>query len=304
MKLLKSLKKPAIYFAIYFGMQIAVTIIVTICLGLYMGLTSDIAADVSSLSANMEEIILNNLFGITLLAALITLIIYHFMLKNKGDSLAKFCGVRKISIKNVTLILIMGTCLALLSSLVVGLLQDFFTDYATISESISSVTETVKNTGGELSGDGSITTRVSIEVIMAWIGMFSMIVGIPVFEEVLFRGLIFNSLKGHLKIGWCVVISAIIFGIAHMNVLQGIYACFLGVVLAIAYEKTKTIWAPIIMHVIYNFFGGYAITIIADNVSLELLYIIFGVAAIILPITLIIFLKNNRVEKVLEIDVQ
>ena len=138
---------------------------------------------------------------------------------------------------------------------------------------------------------------------MAWIGMFSMIIGVPVFEEVLFRGLIFNSLKSHLKIGWCVVVSAIIFGIAHMNVLQGIYACFLGVVLAIAYEKTKTIWAPIIMHVIYNFFGGYAITIIAEKVGLELLYIIFGVAAIILPITLIIFLKNNKVEKSIEIDI-
>ncbi|MCM1988605.1 CPBP family intramembrane glutamic endopeptidase [Oceanirhabdus seepicola] len=294
MKLLKGLKKPVLYFVIYLVMQIVVGAFVGICLVAYVGATGDI----SNISVNAEEIIQKNVFAITLFAALLTLIIYHFMLKSKENSLAKYCGVRKVSIKNATLIIIMGTCLAFLSSLVVGLLQDFFTDYATINESISSVTDAVKNTGGELTH-----TRSSVEVIMAWIGMFSMIIGIPVFEEVLFRGLIFNSLKSHLKIGWCVVVSAIIFGIAHMNVLQGIYACFLGVVLAIAYEKTKSIWAPIIMHVTYNFLGGYAITIIAEKVGLELFYIIIGVAAIILPITLIIFLKNNKVEKSMQMDV-
>ncbi|WBW99152.1 CPBP family intramembrane glutamic endopeptidase [Oceanirhabdus sp. W0125-5] len=299
MKLLKSLKKPAVYFAIYLGMQILVSAIIGVFLGVYVGATS---TDPTTISTNIAEIIQRNVFVISLVASLVTLFIYNLMLKRRGNSLVKMCGVKKVSIKNVTLIVIMGTCLAFLSSIVVGLLQEFFTDYSTISDSINSVTDVVRNTSGEVSEGGVVQTRSTLQVVMAWLGMFSMIIGVPVFEEVLFRGLIFNSLKNHLKIGGCVVVSAIIFGIAHMNILQGIYACFLGALLAIVYYKTKTIWAPIIMHVVYNFFGGFAITIIAEKLGEKIFLILVGVAAVVLPITIIIFLKNNKVERQIQIE--
>lgn len=51
---------------------------------------------------------------------------------------------------------------------------------------------------------------------------------------------------------WAVVISAIIFGMMHMNIVQFVYAGFLGVFLALCVERTKHLYGAILAHMAAN----------------------------------------------------
>ena len=81
-----------------------------------------------------------------------------------------------------------------------------------------------------------------------------LVVGIlvPVSEELLFRGLIFQRLALYTKPATAIVVSALIFGIYHGNVVQGIYAFCIGAIMAMCYWKFQNLLAPICMHMVAN----------------------------------------------------
>lgn len=77
----------------------------------------------------------------------------------------------------------------------------------------------------------------------------------PVVEEFFFRGFLYNALKTRTSLGFAVIIQAVIFSLYHRYDLLGSVSVFLiGIVLAIIYEKSKNLIAPIFMHVIWNAF--------------------------------------------------
>ncbi len=77
------------------------------------------------------------------------------------------------------------------------------------------------------------------------------IVAAPVFEEFIFRGLLFRSLCRTLSVGWSVVASAAIFAVVH-PALSVVPVFGLGVLAAISLRKTGLLLAPIIAHAVYN----------------------------------------------------
>ncbi len=58
----------------------------------------------------------------------------------------------------------------------------------------------------------------------------------PVAEELLFRGIIHNYLRRFMKPKLALVISSALFGIYHMNYVQGMYGFLMGCLIAYAYE--------------------------------------------------------------------
>ena len=74
----------------------------------------------------------------------------------------------------------------------------------------------------------------------------------PVVEELLFRGLVYRGWKRLLGWKMAFVLSALFFGIYHRNVVQGLYAFLIGLLLAAVYECFETVLAPIIFHVVAN----------------------------------------------------
>ena len=74
-----------------------------------------------------------------------------------------------------------------------------------------------------------------------------------IFEELLFRGIIFTSFNKRYNPVVAILVSALIFGIYHMNWIQGINAFIMGLMLAYSYYKSKSLFVPIIFHFINNF---------------------------------------------------
>ena len=70
--------------------------------------------------------------------------------------------------------------------------------------------------------------------------------------ELVFRGIIYGKARDIFGVPAAMVFSGLIFGIYHGNLVQGIYAAFLGTVLAWTMEHTGTLLAPMIFHGIGN----------------------------------------------------
>jgi len=85
------------------------------------------------------------------------------------------------------------------------------------------------------------------------------VVGAPVVEEWLFRGVIFRALDAGLVARWgrrgtvaAVALSALIFALAHAEWLQLPGLFFLGVVLAIVVLRTRRLVPAVATHVGFN----------------------------------------------------
>ena len=91
---------------------------------------------------------------------------------------------------------------------------------------------------------------------------------VPVAEECLFRGLLFRGMYSQSR--WAAyAISSLCFCLPHVSAYIGSYdwavlaLCFIqylpaGLILAWSYEKSNTIFTPILIHTIINAFGIYA----------------------------------------------
>lgn len=74
----------------------------------------------------------------------------------------------------------------------------------------------------------------------------------PVCEEVVFRGVAYESLKKDMSVFKAMCISAVFFGLAHMNFNQAAYALLLGIILVMVREAAGSLWATILVHVVFN----------------------------------------------------
>lgn len=77
----------------------------------------------------------------------------------------------------------------------------------------------------------------------------------PISEELIYRGLIYRRLRDYIGKKWALVMSALIFGLIHGNMVQFVFAFLIGLALAAVYERYKTIWAPIVAHMAVNLFS-------------------------------------------------
>ena len=76
----------------------------------------------------------------------------------------------------------------------------------------------------------------------------------PIGEELLCRGVIQHYALKISRHFWVAnVIQALMFGLMHMNWVQGIYAFFIGLALGWLRHRYRTLWVPIIIHFVINF---------------------------------------------------
>jgi len=74
----------------------------------------------------------------------------------------------------------------------------------------------------------------------------------PVVEEVLFRGLLYRWLRFRLPLLMAVLLSAVIFAAAHVILPLMPVLFVVGVLLALAYEFSGSLWLPILLHAMQN----------------------------------------------------
>ncbi len=85
-----------------------------------------------------------------------------------------------------------------------------------------------------------------------WVGIVSFGIISPLAEEVLFRGIIYNRMKKYFPLPIAMIVSSLLFGFYHDNVVQGVYGTIMGLLIVYMYEKYDTFVAPVLFHAVAN----------------------------------------------------
>jgi membrane protease YdiL (CAAX protease family) len=94
-----------------------------------------------------------------------------------------------------------------------------------------------------------------------WLGVFGIAFLGPVVEEFFFRVAITGLLLRRFRPWIAIVVSAIIFGVAHWNPAQSVNAFVLGLLLAWMYYRTGSITPCVVLHLVNNFIAWISIRI-------------------------------------------
>ena len=74
----------------------------------------------------------------------------------------------------------------------------------------------------------------------------------PFVEEVVFRGIIYNRMRRLYPVTAAILVSGVLVGAYHGNVVQGVYGTCMGILLAYVYERTGRFWIPVGFHMLAN----------------------------------------------------
>lgn len=83
---------------------------------------------------------------------------------------------------------------------------------------------------------------------------------VPVVEEMIFRGVIYNRLKKYVSYRYAILFSAIAFGVYHQNIVQGSYALLMGCLIAWFYERFGHFYVAVLVHALSNL-SAYLLTL-------------------------------------------
>lgn len=84
------------------------------------------------------------------------------------------------------------------------------------------------------------------------IGLILYCVVSPLVEEVIFRGFLYGRMRVYMPKVGSILVSALLFGVYHGNLVQGIYGFCMGVIYTLVYEKYQNFYLAVMMHAITN----------------------------------------------------
>lgn len=228
--------------------------------GIIMGIAYTIKYIDTLTEAQIQEKLMEDIFIGVGISAICALLIYMLLFRNKEENLWERCKFKKMNLQQFFFTMLAALGLSAISSSFVLITYEKFESYAEVSRNIHAGLNTL-------------------------IGTICIIVLIPIFEEILFRGLVLNELKRCFGIAISVGIQSVIFALYHGNLLQGIYTFALGIILGLIYIWFKNIWIPVLMHVSYNFLGTIVFPVLLYYTEkFVAFYILTGILALSLSL--------------------
>lgn len=114
------------------------------------------------------------------------------------------------------------------------------------------------------------STEISQEIYAKqslWVMIIAVVILAPIAEELIFRGLIFKRMNDYMSAVWAILLSSVLFGVFHENMVQFVYASILGLLfgllmhtsgsvkMAIAGHMAANAWSVLGPRVIYQLIG-------------------------------------------------
>ncbi|MDZ5255160.1 type II CAAX endopeptidase family protein [Clostridium sp. LIBA-8841] len=221
---------------------------------------------VGSDSFNVLEVLTPVMYHLSLVSDLIMLLVLFLIYLGAKEKLFKSCRFNRIQGNTIPYIIIFSIGLTMLILFLMGVFSSLL---PSIFESYSIV------------GNAMLATHNSV------LSLIIVIVLIPIFEEIFFRGVIFGFLRDNYKFPIALIVQALVFGILHGNLVQSVYAFILGLFLGAIFYYTNSLYASILSHITYNLFGILILPLIVSSLqgfSPILVNIIFVAIALILLI--------------------
>lgn len=273
--LMKQLGKAACYVFYYFAMQVAVMMGAMILVSVfYMIEHVEILMqnDPMAMNAMILEMtdkvmaMANEIAAISGVLSIVILILF-FLIRKK--SILKEFNIQKVSAGGYIWPALMGFGLTFAVSLVMSFLPEQW--LASYEESSALLSDT------------------SVLVMF-----FSSVIVAPIAEEMLFRGLVFTRLRKAMPTWIAIMVTSLSFAVLHGQIVWIMYAFVLGVILTCLAAKYDSIIPGIVMHMVFNFFGGFMSEWELPEIVMGLM-VIAGLGVLI-PAMVMAFLPKKKQE--------
>ena len=241
------------YVFVFFSCQYAVT--AGYMMSLMSGSGTAITLDEASLLSLMEQV-LSQTVMITLISNLLTILIVCLIQTVRMRKPAEEFRLRPVNLMRIPTFLLFG---ASLNVFVSGTLS-----FLPLPEEIVAAFE---NQYSALYGETPL-----------WLEILSIAVVTGITEEIIFRGLVNSRLARGLRPSSVVMVSSVIFGLAHGALIAVVYSALLGMVFCLLYEKFRSVIPSVLAHVAFNA-TSYLLTALDDRWMLPLW--LFSLAAVL-----------------------
>lgn len=121
----------------------------------------------------------------------------------------------------------------------------------------------------------------------------------PIVEELLFRGVMLHRFAVKWGLTVSIILSSLLFGILHVDLIG---AFIFGLIMAIIYIKTQTLWAPIICHILNNLIASLIELTIGTNLFNASTYLWISIICLAISTPYILFyLYKNWPKKITDL---
>ncbi len=213
------------YFVIYLGVQVAVSFGLV---ALRLWTESDLAD--STILRVADVLDQGSLTFAIVLSPILTLLIFVMIWALRRISVIERLDLRPVSWRKLLGYTALGLALNTGITLLLTILPP-------------EVSDSYRVASGPLFSDITVLSVVAI-VILA-----------PICEEVIFRGILHKALRTVMPVWGALLVSSAIFGTVHAGWVWMLLATGMGLILAYAYEKTQSLYVPIVMHMAINGFS-------------------------------------------------
>lgn len=275
---------PLLMFAIY---VISATIVQ---LGLLLAdaFSTGIPLDVLVSTGNITDLLMQDFVLAAFIYSIIQVIVFALFLNWRNKKEIDYFLKSHIKGRTVLQAFVVALGLLGLSNLWMGL--------------TSSLAETSDFWAKEVEKYTSLTTSFATDNVLLLV--IAVCILVPMAEELLFRGVFLSELRRVLPGGLAVVIIALLFGLAHGNLIQGTYAALAGIALGFMYLWSGSIFASILLHIFFNFFGTglpmilekYNVLENVDEMVFNKVMLVVSLVFLALAIIALINLYKNKAE--------
>lgn len=129
-----------------------------------------------------------------------------------------------------------------------------------------------------------------------WPMLVALVLVAPIFEEIICRGMIYESLRLKSGIVVACLVSSLFFGLMHLHPAMIVNAFFMGLILCYIYIRSRSLIASMILHALNNALAYILILLdMGENVMLKdlitnqnIYYVVYAVAVLVLIISIVI----------------
>ena len=258
-EIIKGFAFPVGYFLFMYAVQTLLSVLLSLMISVRSTLAlltrSDFAFDIDKIMEMVNyDTLTTTMKYASFFSALTTaaaLLILWLVFQRKGKSFAAYFSFTPAAPKAIIASILLGLSLHFIVNAVVLVTDPLVTQ---ITEAFFKLVESILPSLGQWMRAYHQSANEMMEQIGQDVGMFTIVavLGAPLIEELVFRAGPLNKFKGHMPVWLSLLLTSLMFAMAHSTPVQMAYTFFVGLTLGLLFIRSNSIYPAILAHFCFN----------------------------------------------------
>ncbi|MGI5883943.1 MAG: CPBP family intramembrane glutamic endopeptidase [Candidatus Spyradocola sp.] len=130
-----------------------------------------------------------------------------------------------------------------------------------------------------------------------WADILATVIGAPLVEEIVFRGLIYGNLKKAMPVWVALLVQALLFGFVHGQLLWSAFTFLLGLALGLTADYFDSIWPAVLLHLCFNAGNYLPLFLELDGTGTVVLFLASLLVVATVFLVLVLYRRQNELTR-------